>query len=180
MPITPQIRRYRSEDIDAIYEAVIESKPELSSWMPWCHEAYSKTDTQTWVEARGPAWDCNEDWSFLIVDANDRILGGTGVHRIDLRNGVAELGYWVRTSATRQGVATAAVGLLSEWAFREKGLRRLELLSSVQNIPSQRVALSAGFVREAVLRERIVLHERPHDCVLFSKLKSEFEGSVPA
>ena len=176
MPLTPQIRRYRPEDVDAIYEAAIESKAELAPWMPWCHDAYSKTDTQTWVEARGPAWDRNEDWSFLIVDAGDRILGGTGLHRIDLRNGVAEIGYWVRTSATRQGVATSAVRQLCAWAFQEKELRRLEILSAVENIPSQRVALSLGFIREAVLRERIVLHERPHDCVLFSQLKAEFRG----
>jgi RimJ/RimL family protein N-acetyltransferase len=39
----------------------------------------------------------------------------------------------------------------------------------------QQVALSIGFVREAILRERIVFQERPHDCVLFSQLKSEFK-----
>ena len=176
MPLTPQIRRYLPEDVDAIYEAAIESKAELAPWMPWCHDAYSKTDTQTWVEARGPAWDRNEDWSFLIVDAGNRILGGTGLHRIDLRNRVAEIGYWVRTSATRQRVATSAVRQLCAWAFQEKELRRLEILSAVENIPSQRVALGLGFIREAVLRERIVLHERPHDCVLFSQLKAEFRG----
>ena len=86
----------------------------------------------------------------------------------------------MRTSATRQGVARSALRQLCEWAFGEKGLRRLEVLSSVENIPSQQVALSSGFVREAVLRERIVLHERPHDCVLFSILKAEFEASAKA
>ncbi|OAI54238.1 hypothetical protein AYO47_00560 [Planctomyces sp. SCGC AG-212-M04] len=175
MPITPQIRRYRLEDVDAIYEAVVDSKAELVPWMPWCHEAYSQQDTQTWVEARSPAWDRNEDWSFVIVDAHDRILGGTGIHRIDQRNGVAEVGYWVRTSATRQGVAASAVRQLCHWAYEEKAIRRLEILASVENVPSQQVALSIGFTREGILRERIVLHERPHDCVLFSQLKSEFE-----
>jgi ribosomal-protein-serine acetyltransferase len=179
MSIAPRIRRYRPEDVDAIYEAVVGSKAELAPWMPWCHDAYSKSDTRSWVESRGPAWESNEDWSFVIVDDGDRIVGGTGLHRIDLRNGVAEVGYWVRTCSTRQGVAKSAVRQLCEWAFRERGLRRLEILSAVENVPSQRVALASGFVREAILRERIVLRERPHDCMLFSILKTEFERLKP-
>ena len=169
-----QVRRYQPEDVDAVYAAVIESCAELSPWMPWCHAGYSRADAVTWVESRPAAWEGNEEWSHVIVDAAGRLLGACGIHRLDLRNGVGELGYWVRTSATRQGIATAATRLLCDWAFGEAKLQRIEVLTSVANFPSQRVAEKAGGVREGVLRERIELHGSRHDAVLFSILKSRF------
>src|SRR5262245_39577311 len=103
-----RIRRYRLDDVDAVCDAVVESKPELLRWSWWCHENYARPDAVGWVESRPGAWDRNEEWSFLIVDTADRVLGSCGLHRLDLRGGVAELGYWVRSSATCQGVATEA------------------------------------------------------------------------
>lgn len=166
-----QLRRYRHDDIDPVYEAVIESRVELSQWMPWCHADYSRANSAWWVESRPAAWERNEEWSHLIVDSHDQLLGSCGIHRLDLRNGVGELGYWVRTSATGQGVATEATRLLCEWAFREQGLHRIEILASVKNIPSQRVAEKSGAVREGILRQRLLLHGRRHDCTLDVILK---------
>ena len=167
-----RLRRYQPEDVEAIYEAVIESMAELSAWMPWCHAGYSRLDTQNWVEGRPGAWERNEEWSFLITDDQDRLLGGCGIHRMDLKHGVGELGYWMRTSNTRCGIATQATRQLSQWAFTEAGLERIEILAAVDNLPSQRVAEKAGAVREGILRGRIDLHGRRHDCVLFAILKS--------
>ena len=166
MSLEIQIRRYEASDVDAIYEAVIESRAELSPWMPWCHAGYSQQDTFSWVESRAGAWERNEEWSFLIVDFAGRVLGGCGIHRLDLRNGVGELGYWVRTSATRFGVATQAAQRIMEWAFREQGLHRIEILAAVENVASQRVAEKVGAIREGVVRGRLVLHGRRHDAVL--------------
>ena len=174
MNLTIQIRKYRPDDVDALFSAVVASKAELLPWMPWCHEEYSRSDTATWVDGRPTAWDRNDEWSFLIVGNNDAILGSCGIHRLDLKNGVGELGYWVRTDLTQQGIATEATRQLCRWAFSEGQLRRIEILASVENLASQRVAVKAGAVREGILRHRLVLHERPHDCVLFSILKEEF------
>jgi RimJ/RimL family protein N-acetyltransferase len=167
------IRRYRPEDVDALAEAVLESRAELSPWMPWCHPEYSRQDAVTWVDSRPQAWEQNQENSFLIVDARDRLLGTCGLHHIDLRNHLGEIGYWVRSSATRQGVATQAVRRLCQWAFEEGGFHRIEIVVSVENRASQRVAEKAGGIREGILRERLLLQGRRHDCVLFSILNRE-------
>ena len=171
MPLSIHIRRYEPGDIDAIYEAVIESQAELTPWMPWCHAAYSKQETTGWVESRCSAWERNEEWSFVIVDAAGRFLGACGIHRFDLRNETAEVGYWVRTSATGQGIASEATRQLAQWAFRETGLHRLEIIAAVENVPSHRVAEKAGATREGVLRERLLLRGQRHDGVIFSLLR---------
>ena len=165
-----QLRQYQQNDVDAIYEAVMESKAELSPWMLWCHEDYSRQDAETWVEGRPGAWDRNESWSFVVVEPIGTLLGTCGIHRIDLLNGVGELGYWVRSSITRQGIATDATRKLCQWAFAEKGLHRIEIIMSVENTASQRVAEKAGAVREGILRQRLLLNGRRHDATMFAVL----------
>lgn len=169
---TIHIRRYEPTDIDALYEAVIESRAKLSPWMAWCHADYSRTETAGWVESRAGAWENNSEWSFVIVDADGRILGACGIHRFDLLNGVGEVGYWVRSSATRQGVGSEAVRQLTQWAFQEQGLHRIEMLVSVENFPSLRVAVKAGAACEGVLRQRLILNGRRHDAVMWAIIKS--------
>ena len=164
------LRKYQSDDVDTIYEAVTESKAELSPWMMWCHENYSCKDAETWVEGRPGAWDRNESWSFVVVEPSGRLLGTCGIHRIDSLNGVGELGYWVRSTMTGQGIATEATRKLCQWAFEEKGLQRIEIIMSVENSASQRVAEKAGAVREGILRKRLLLNGRRHDAVMFAVL----------
>lgn len=172
MTSTIHLRRYRPDDVDAMYEAVIASKRELSRWMPWCHAEYSRQDAAAWVESRPGAWERNDEWSFLIVDAEDQLLGSCGIHRLDLKNGVGELGYWVKTSATRRGIASEATRQLCRWAFEEAGLERIEILASIENLASQRVAEKAGGIREGLLRQRLALRNKRHDCVLFAIFKT--------
>lgn len=165
-----QLRQYRHDDIDAVYEAVMESKAELSPWMMWCHENYSRQDAGTWVEGRPDAWERNESWSFVVVEPGGKLLGTCGIHRIDSLNGVGELGYWVRSSMTGHGIATEGTRKLCEWAFTEKGLHRIEIIMSVENTASQRVAEKAGAVREGILCQRLLLDGRRHDAVMFAVL----------
>ena len=167
-----RIRRYQPNDVDAIYDAIMASKAELSLWMPWCHDAYSRNDAIAWVESRPSAWESNQDWSFVVVDDEGKLLGACGIRRIDRLNGVGELGYWVRTSETRKGVATLATRLLCQWAFQEMGLHRIEIVASEENAASQRVAEKVGAIREGVLPERILLHGRRHNGELWAILKN--------
>jgi RimJ/RimL family protein N-acetyltransferase len=82
--------------------------------------------------------------AFAIVDAHDGFLGCAMAFGIEADEGKAELGYIVAPAARGRGVATAAVRLLTDWAFTERGLLRLELLISVDNVGSKVVAERAG------------------------------------
>ena len=88
------------------------------------------------------------------------------------------LGYWVRTSRTREGVASAATRLLARFGFEELKLNRVEIIAATGNKASQRVAEKAGATKEGVLRNRIGVRElvsdtlnyrdRVSDAVVFS------------
>ncbi len=168
---TVSIRPYRNDDVDGLYQAVRQSAAELRPWMPWCHPQYARSETQAWVEGRPAAWEAKTDFSFMIESESELILGGCGLNRIELDNGTANLGYWVRTSAAGKGVATRAAELLRDWAFANLELHRLEILVAVGNVASQRVAEKLGAVREGMLLQRLVLLGERHDAILYSILR---------
>lgn len=162
------IRPFRQDDVQALYEAVDESRHALTRWLPWCHETYSIADSQSWVQSQLEAFPAGTMYSFVICDPAGRILGGCGLNHIDRTDRVANLGYWVRSSAAGRGIATAAIRRLVEWSFASTDLERLEVLVAVDNTASQRAAVKAGAVREGILRKRVSLQGASHDCVVYS------------
>ena len=149
-------------------EAVRESIAELQPWMPWCHPGYSLTDSRSWLEIQVPAFAQRTAFEFAIVSAEGHYLGGCGLNQIDKANKRANLGYWVRSGATRQGVATSAARQIREWAFQTTDLIRLEIVVAVGNSASHRVAEKVGAVREGTLHRRILLHGAARDATMFS------------
>jgi RimJ/RimL family protein N-acetyltransferase len=162
------IRRYQLEDDAEVAEAARESLDELQTWMPWCHAGYSIDDSRSWLQIQVPAFDAGSAFEFAIAAADGSYLGGCGLNQIDRINKRANLGYWVRSSARRRGVATAAVRDIRDWAFANTELIRLEIVIAVGNLASHGVAEKAGAVREGRLHRRLVLHGRAHDATMFS------------
>jgi ribosomal-protein-serine acetyltransferase len=169
--VTCRLRSYAPEDAEALSEAARESAPAAFAWAPWCRADYSLADAAEWIRSRASLAAEGREYAFAIVDADGRLLGGCGINRIDRLNRLANVGYWVRTSATGRGVASEAVRQLADFAFRRTGLVRLEIVCAVGNERSQRVAARAGAVREGLLRQRLVLHGASVDAVLYSLVR---------
>lgn len=163
------IRPYREEDASALYEAARESLPEVSPWLPWCHENYSIEESREFTSSRAIASQGDEWYSFAIFEREGgRFLGGVGLNFFNRVHQMANLGYWVRTSAARRGVATSATRAVARFGFEQLGLQRIEIVAAVSNLASQRVAEKAGAVREGLLRKRLLIRGEPQDAVLFS------------
>jgi RimJ/RimL family protein N-acetyltransferase len=111
---------------------------------------------------------------FAVVGEDDGAFLGVGaVPVIDREAATLELGYVVSPAARGRGIATAALRLLTEWAFTEAGAERIELLISVDNHASKRVAERAGYVRDGILRSAYFKQGRRQDTELWSRLKAD-------
>jgi len=163
------IRRYQTGDVADLFAAARESIVELSSWMQWCGPNYSLEESTAWVMSRESEWNQGEHYSFVIFDAaTKQFLGSIGLNFINRVHHFANLGYWVRKSATKRGVATRAVRLAAQFAFTEAGLSRIEIVVALTYIPSQRVAEKAGAHFVGLLRKRLFLHDQAHDAKMYS------------
>ena len=109
--------------------------------------------------------------AFAVVEDGE-FLGLALAASIDRETQTAELGYVVTPAARGRGVATEALRRLTEWALAE-GMLRIELLISVDNPASQKVAERCGYVREGVLRNAYVKPGRREDTEIWSRLASD-------
>jgi RimJ/RimL family protein N-acetyltransferase len=161
-----------------LYEAIVESRTKLSPWMEWLHLEYSIADTEQWVTHCRKAWEMDSSFGFTIVEnSTGEILGGCsiGIDRPLYRNG--SIGYWIRTSRTKQGFASEAAALLAQFGFAQLGLIRIEIFIAVGNTASQHVAENVGALREGLLRNRLLIRGKPLDAYVFSLIPDELTAS---
>ncbi len=170
------LRRPSGSDVDDLVTAAAD--PAFVRFLPHLPHPYTQRDAHWWLEEGVPATWRSGGTAFTIADpASGRLLGGTGVGRVF--GGVGEIGYWVAPWARRRGVATTAVRLHAAWIFRH-GLARLELMTDPENVPSQRVALAAGFQREGVRRSGgFGAGDHRYDQVSYARLATDPGGPTP-
>lgn len=106
-----------------------------------------------------------------LVD-EDRLVGGLALSRV--RPGTDEVAVWVRPGERRRGVATWALRALAAQATQ-----RLELVTDVEDLIGQRVALNAAFTREAIRRDAGLRDGVRHDDVLWVRLPEDRLDPVP-
>jgi ribosomal-protein-serine acetyltransferase len=171
------LRPFQLEDAEALYEAVRESMAALGQWLSWCHPGYSLQDSLRFLEKRADAFEKEGEHAFAITDrASGRLLGAAGINQIENAALRANLGYWLRTSATKQGFAAQATLLVARWAFETLGLERIEIVAAAGNHASQRVAQNVGATREGIARKRLRVHDVQHDAVVFSLVRDDLVG----
>jgi RimJ/RimL family protein N-acetyltransferase len=173
-----RLRPYRSTDADDLVAGC--NDPLTSQFTPVLPSPYTAADARWWIDHGAPASYRAGGAAYAIADpATDRLIGGIGLTDVSAASRRAYIGYWVAPGARGRGVATAATVALSAWAF-EHGLHRLELLTALENLASQRVALSAGYVREGVLRSLMLSRDGVwEDRVLWARLAGDSPGPTP-
>ena len=167
------VRPPEMADVPLHFEAVVESILETSRWLEWCHEGYELEESRTWVERAIAGHRSGEMHEFFVFDDTGWFCGGCGLNRIDSRFLTANLGYWVRTSATGKGIASAATRLVARYGFEQLGLQRIGIVAATDNIASQRVMEKVGAVREGILRNGIRFRGENIDAVTTSLIPGD-------
>lgn len=106
------------------------------------------------------------------------LVGGTLFPRIE-GSGTGEIGVFLAAPARGRGIVTSAVTAMIQWAFTERGLRRLEWRCVPANEPSRAIPHRLGFTLEGTLREAFPIGETFHDLEVWALLRHEW-GEVSA
>lgn len=163
------LRAFEESDAAAYVPAAQESIATVGQWMPWCTPAFSAADALAWFAQCRVDQAAQQAHEFGVFDANTGVLlGGAGLNAINDQNRMCNLGYWVRQSAQRQGVALRVVQALLPYAFDTLGMQRVEIVVACGNTASEGVARKAGAQLEGVARNRLQLHGRAMDASMFS------------
>jgi RimJ/RimL family protein N-acetyltransferase len=172
------VRPYDEPDTHALWEAVDESRDRLGEWMPWASEYHSVADAAVSIRQMRAKWLLREDLIVGIFDRQSgRLLGGSGLHRIDWHIRKFEIGYWARDSAVGRGYVSEAVQVLTRFAFDHLDAARVEIRMDVRNTRSRAVPERLGFTYEGCMRRALPDGTgQPGDIALFSLIREEFEA----
>ncbi|EFG64939.1 GNAT family N-acetyltransferase [Streptomyces sp. SPB074] len=137
------LRPWEEGDAEAVRAAY--DDPAIQYWH--ARRADSAAEAAEWIagwrQARHSG--ARAEWA---IASGGTVLGRCGLHRIDARDGEAEIGYWTVPAARGKGLAPRAVAALTAWALAD-GFARLVLQHSTRNNASCRVARKAGYALEA-------------------------------
>jgi RimJ/RimL family protein N-acetyltransferase len=163
--------------LDAAQLVTAYSDPDIQRWH--LRALDSPGEAQTLIERWHEGWRRNSaaSWAVVAARAPADVLGQVGFRSLYLADGMAEMTYWVIPDRRHNGLAAKATATLADWAVGVVGLERLELVHSVYNPTSCRVAFRAGFEFEGIKR-RLQQHvDGWHDMCLHSRVR---ESARPA
>jgi ribosomal-protein-serine acetyltransferase len=156
------------EFADQLHAAAMESIATVGRWMPWCHSARTLDEGVTWLRNSQSSWDSGAEYEFTLFTPSGEYLGAAGLNQFNRVHNFANLGYWVRESRQRQGIALEATTLLAAFGFRNVGLTRLEIIVAEQNHPSRGLAEKLGATCEGIARNRLLLRGIPIPAAVYS------------
>jgi RimJ/RimL family protein N-acetyltransferase len=138
----------------------------------WHGRSMDDAEALEWIDDRRRGWRDEEGGDWAVVLGGD-VVARASLHKIDLSEGFAEIGYWVLPGHRGAGIGTRAVGLLTDWAFGQLGLHRIELLHSTRNPASCGLATRAGYRLEGTLRQHTPHQDGWHDMHLHARVAGD-------
>ena len=120
-------------------------------------------------------------WEHGGDGVEQRLVGGSGLHRIDWSVPRFEIGYWCRSGHTGQGLVTEAVVALARMAFDVLGAQRVEIRMDDNNVASWKVAERAGFTFEGRLRrDTLAVDGAVRDTRVYARVRGVEEPAAQA
>lgn len=147
----------------------------VDPWVPWAGRSTDLDSARTVLQqyADRAAADTGRIYGIWLDDV---LVGGVLFVSFDARSGVCEVGCWLERSAEGRGLVTRAVRQMVDWAFRERGMHRVEWVNAAHNVRSANVAQRLGMHLDGVLREAFPYRGARHDNQVWSVLAHEWSA----
>lgn len=160
MPIiTPRllIRPVRVGDGVIFNEAILESFEYLHRFMDWAKEKPGIDESETLAGLAAANWISKkreEPWLQLcIIDKEtNQLIGATAFHNYVWEVPSVETGYWIRSSRAQQGLMTEAINAITQYAFKQLGVKRIAITCDRDNVRSKKIPERLGYILEATLK----------------------------
>jgi ribosomal-protein-alanine N-acetyltransferase len=93
----------------------------------------------------------------FAITIDDQVIGGIGMEpRQDVYRKTAILGYWLSEELWGKGIMSEAVKLVTNYAFTQLDLIRLQASVYSKNPASMRVLEKAGYQKEGIMRNAVI------------------------
>lgn len=168
------LRLLEEADAEELHALVASNRAYLAEWMPWAAEQTLER-TRGFIRAALARRAESNGFEMAIV-AGGRIVGAVGLASVDWVAGSTSIGYWLDEGHRGRGLMTRAVQALTDHAFNEMGLHRVQIQVAEDNLRSRAIPERLGFEQEGLLREAERVGDRYQDLVVYAKLAGGGRG----
>jgi len=176
---------------------VILRPPQYSDWKAWADE---RKKNKLYLQPWEPLWSINElerssfvkrvrmferlshndqAYSFLIYKSdNEDFIGEVNISNV--QRGIIQsctIGYWIAKDCEGKGMMSESLELVKEFIFNELKLHRIEAACLPHNIPSLKLLLKNGFIKEGTARKLLKINDKWQDHTVLSFILDDFKKS---
>jgi len=158
----------------AIYKVVDRERAHLRKWLPWVDKTLKPDDTLQFIRASLLQFANNEGFAAGIW-CGEEYAGAIGTHKLDWLNRKVEIGYWIARKFQGRGIMTDACRRVTNHAFEEWALNRVEIHCAPGNTKSCAIPERLGFQFEGVLRKAQLLRTKYLDTNIYAMLARDWK-----
>ena len=176
-------------------QKVILRPPQHSDWKAWADE---RKKNKLYLQPWEPLWSINElerssfvkrvrmferlshndqAYSFLIFTSdNEDFIGEVNISNV--QRGIIQsctIGYWIAKDCEGKGMMSESLELVKEFIFNELKLHRIEAACLPHNMPSLKVLLKNGFIKEGTARKLLKINDKWQDHTVLSFILDDFK-----
>ncbi|MDV6278443.1 GNAT family N-acetyltransferase [Rhodococcus erythropolis] len=165
------LREWDHADTDVVREAAEDPYIPMITTVP---AVFDPSAAAGYIERQKDRARTCAGYSLVVIEnASSRPIGNIGLWLRDIDLGRASIGYWLVRSARGKGCAAKILTGISEWAFSELEIPRLELYIEPWNTASVRSAERARLTREGLLRSWQEVGGERVEMYMLSKIGAE-------
>ncbi|MFX0106210.1 MAG: GNAT family N-acetyltransferase [Candidatus Hodarchaeota archaeon] len=167
----------KREDIDSFLKWF--NDPELTQYLT-IYLPMTRMEEEEWIENLKNRKDTIH-FSIVIPneDGQEKLIGNCGIHKIDWKNRVGELGIAIGDKEYQnKGYGTEALELLVEYGFNTVNLNRIELYTYGFNIRAIKSYKKVGFIEEGRKRQFIWANGKYHDAIIMGILAEDWREKI--
>ncbi len=148
------------------------ARAHLAPWLPWATTVVDEAAARAFLQryADRQAAGAGRIYGIWLADV---LVGGTLFRTFDAASRVCELGVWLDPDAQGRGLITLAARHMIDWAFRVRGMARVEWWSVPRNARSIAVAQRLGMTRDGTLRSVFELNVVREDVEVWALLAGD-------
>ncbi|MFB9238991.1 GNAT family N-acetyltransferase [Plantactinospora siamensis] len=174
-----QLRPLEPWQAGEFFAHIERARPTVQQFIPWASFSTDLDSARATLQryADMQAADTGRIYGIWL---DGTLVGGLMYFHFDAAGGGCELGCWLERAAEGHGLITIAARRLLDWAFRERGMHRVEWHTSPENVRSGNVARRLGMTLDGTLRQAYPHAGRRHDTQIWSLLAPEWLADRPA
>lgn len=161
------------DDAEQIFELTDQSREHLREWLPWLDQIQNVEHTKNFIKHSRDQYATHKSLNTTIVFKGE-IVGVAGFNEIDWSNKMASVGYWIGKEYAGKGIITKVVKSLTDYAFLQLQLNRVEIRAAKENKKSRAIPERLGFTKEGCIREAEWLYDHFVDHVIYGMLAKEW------